>query len=157
MKKKIIIILSFIIVVIGLLSLYRTFAINKNNDNADNIDSDINLSYSLKNPDMNVIANTNEEKYVDINLSNIYNENVKYGIYYKMNEPQNIPDGLNITIDELSKSNNAEILKPHEKKTITIKIVNSSEYNVSITLGSVIGFVSGDINTLLNDDMILIK
>ena len=157
MKKKIIIILSFIIVVIGLLSLYRTFAINKNNDNADNIDSDINLSYSLKNPDMNVIAKTNEEKYVDINLSNIYNENVKYGIYYKMNEPKNIPDGLNITIDELSKSNNAEILKPHEKKTITIKIVNNSEYNVSITLGSVIGFVSGDINTLLNDDMILIK
>lgn len=157
MKKRIIIIVSIIIIVIASLSLYNTFAIDKENTLDNNSNSDINLSYSLKESNMDVIANIGEEKYVDIILKNIYNENIKYGVYYKMNEPKNIPNGLKVTIDDISKSKNEEILKPNEDKVITIKIVNNSSYNVSITLGSVVGFVQGDINSLLKDDMILIK
>lgn len=158
MKKRIFIIIFLIIVVVGLLSLYNTFAFNKGNDNVDESFSDINLTYSLKDiKTMNISVSNNEEKYIDMNLRNIYNENVKYGVYYKMKEPKSVPDGLNVSVDENSKSGREEILKSNEEKTITIKIVNNSSYNVSLTLGSVVGFVQGDINNLLSDDMFLIN
>lgn len=155
MKKKIIIIGSLIIIVIGLVSLYNTFAIDKDNSNDNDNKDGINLT--LKESDMNVTINSGEEKYIDMYLQNTYDEGVKYGIYYQMNEPKSIPSGLEILIDDKSDNNNLGLLKPLEEKIVTIKMVNNSSYNVSLTLGSVVGFVQGDINSLLEKNMILIK
>lgn len=156
MKKRLIII-AIIIISIGLVSLYATFALNDNH-NLDDSDSDINLSYVLNNEsDMSVSVGKYDEKYVDMILKNNYKEKVKYGVYYKVNDMDTLPLGVNIIIDNNSVNSNEEIIKPNEEKIVTVIIKNDSDNDISISLGSVIGFVQGDINALLDNDMILIK
>ncbi len=158
MKKRLIIIISIIIIFIGVLSIYRTFAVNSNNNLKNETESDINLSYTLKNNDnMNVVVNAKEEKYVDMTLTNGYSEKVKYGIYYQMLDPKEVPNGLNVLIDNNSKNINEEIISPKEEKIVTVIIKNNTDNNITISLGSIIGFAQGDINALLEDNMILIK
>ncbi len=74
-----------------------------------------------------------------------------------MNEPKQIVSDLIVSIDDSTENKNEEILESNEEKILTIKLVNNSEYNISLTLGSVVGFEQGDINTLIDDNMILIK
>jgi hypothetical protein len=158
MKKRLIIIISIIIIFIGVLSIYRTFAVNSNNNLKNETESDINLSYTLKNNDnMNVVVNAKEEKYVDMTLTKGYSEKVKYGIYYQMLDPKEVPNGLNVLIDNNSKNINEEIISPKEEKIVTVIIKNNTDNNITISLGSIIGFAQGDINALLEDNMILIK
>lgn len=158
MKKGLILIGIIIIITVGMLSLYRTFSLSDENENNVVLsDSDMLLNYALKYDTNNINIGINEEKYVDIKLKNTYSSSVKYGIYYVMNEPKQLVDGLMVTIDDDTKNTNEEILEPNEEKIVTVKIINKSEYNISLSLGNVIGFRQGDINTLLNDNMILIK
>ncbi len=158
MKKRLILIGIILIITVGLLSLYRTFSLSE--DEKNNVMPSFNdylLTYSLKEDTNNIIIGSKEEKYVDINLKNIYSSSVRYGVYYVMNEPKEVVDGLIVNIDINTKNNNEEILAPNEEKKVTVRIVNYSEYNVSISLGSVVGFELGDVTTLLKDGMILIK
>ena len=71
MKKNIIIIILLIMLSIGIISLYTTFAYQEENKIEEPSDADYNLIYSLKdNINQEISINANEEKYVDINLTN---------------------------------------------------------------------------------------
>ncbi len=158
MKKRLILIGIILIITVGLLSLYRTFSLSEEIEN--NVlpsSGDYLLTYSLKENTNNITVGVNETKYVDIKLKNIYSSSVKYGVYYIMNEPKQIVSDLIVSIDDSTENKNEEILESNEEKILTIKLVNNSEYNISLTLGSVVGFEQGDINTLIDDNMILIK
>ncbi len=158
MKKRLLLIGVIVITAIVMLSLYRTFSLSENKDTGIiPSNGDLLLTYSLNNSSNYINVSINEEKYVDINLKNIYNSSVKYGIYYVMKEPKQIVPGLMISIDENTKNINEEILEPLEEKQVTIRIVNNSEYNISLYFGSVVGFEQGDVNSLLEENMILIK
>lgn len=159
MRKRLLILIGIIIIItVGMLSLYRTFSLSSDEEN-DVIpsDSDYLLTYSLKWDTVNINVSSKEEKYVDINLKNSYSSSVRYGLYYIIKDSKQLVDGLIISIDDTTESNNEEILEPLEEKVVTIKIINNSEYNVSILLGNVVGFEHGDVTTLLEDNMILIK
>ena len=157
MKKKIIFIITIVIIVITLISIYSTFAYNTEENNIELSNSDIYVEYSIKPLDNSIIINSMEEKYIDINVSNVYNAKVKYGIYYKMINPKKVPEGFNVTLDEYSQNKLEEIIDEKGEKTVTIKITNNSEYNINLELGTLIGFEKGDISSLLDEDMILVK
>ena len=158
MSKKSIIIILLIMLSIGVISLYTTFAIDPETAKLENSNSDYNLIYSLKeNSSKYISINSNEEKYIDIELQNTYSSTVKYGMYYYLINPNTMPSGVTLTLAEDSLDQLEDTIKSYEKKTISIKIVNDSEYNIDLIIGALIGFENGKIEELIKDGEVLIK
>ena len=157
-KKTIIIILIGIIVALGGFTLYSTFAYDENSSKLGDSSADYNLIYSLKETSKNqTIVSAGETKYIDIAISNTYTANVRYAIYYRLVEPNKMPDKVSISLAEESQNKLQDIIKPGANGMVSIKITNDSEYNVDLIIGAVVGFENGNIEELLNDNERLIK
>lgn len=158
MKKNIIIIILLIMLSIGIISLYTTFAYQEENKIEEPSDADYNLIYSLKdNINQEISINAKEEKYVDINLTNTYSSTIKYGLYYYLINPNKLPDNVTITLAEDSQEPLESNIKQQDSKTISIKITNYSEYTINLIIGALIGFENGNIEELLSEGEVLIK
>ncbi len=158
MKKRTIIIILLILLSIGVISLYSTFAYNEESSNLDTSTADYNLVYSLKEKsNREVIINSMEEKYLSITLTNPYESTVKYGMYYYPITPDKLPDGVSITLAEDSKDLLENLIKPGQTRNVSIKITNNSDYQVEIIIGALVGFENGKIEDLLQSKEVLIK
>lgn len=158
MKKKIVMIGIILLVVGCLVSIYATFAFNEEEKTLDDSLADYNLIYNMKEKsNKEVEIASGEEKYLDINLNNTYSSTVKYGIYYYLTNLKKLPDGVFITLAENSQDALSNIINPNQTRSISIKIVNNSEYSVKLIIGALVGFESGDINELVQDGEVLIK
>ena len=104
-----------------------------------------------------IIINPNEEKYVDIVLTNTYSQTVKYGMYYYMIEPNTQVDGLIVSLSEDSLDLLENIIKPNQTRSISLKIVNNSDTQIDILVGALVGFEKGEIKDLAQNGEILIK
>lgn len=151
MSKNKILIVLLMMLSIGIVSLYTTYAYEEtNNMIIKESTSDHNLNFSLKiSTDKEIIINPNEEKFVDISIKNtFYEENVGYGTYYSMIRPEKIPDNVTIELAEHSTDTPDGIIKKGETKIISIKITNKSEYVVNLIVGILGGFENGSIEDL---------
>lgn len=158
MKKRTITIILLLLLSIGIISLYTTFAYNEEDNHLDKSMADYNLIYSLKEKSNHQITiESMEEKYLTINLSNPYESTVKYGMYYYLINPKKTPNNFTITLAEDSKDLLENTIKSNQKRTITLKITNNSENQVELLVGALVGFENGDINDLAKDGEILIK
>ena len=158
MKKKLILIILIVLAIVSIISLYNTFAYDEEAAKLDPTDADYNLVYSLKEKsNQSIIVNAKEEKYVDITLDNTYNSTIKYGMYYYLNTPNKLPNGVTISLSDESAYALEGTIKPHENKTISIRINNASDYNIDITIGAIIGFENGNLTDLIKNGEVLIK
>lgn len=159
MSKNKITILLLLMLSIGIVSLYTTFAYEGNN-NVVTVESsaDKQLIYSLKSSsNKEIIVNANSVKFVDINLLNTYQSTIKYGMYYYMINPDKLPDNVIITLSPDSLDSLEDIIKPGDTRSISIKIANNSEYTINLIVGALIGFENGKIEDLITDGEVLIK
>ena len=157
-KKNIIVILLLALFSMGIISLYATFAYNEEESKLDDSLADYNLVYSLEdNREKNIIINDHDEKYIDLELNNPYEATLKYGIYYKLISPNKMPDNVKIEIADGSISLGEDNIKSNEKKIVTLKIANESDYNLKIIVGALVGFEKGNISELVTNGEILIK
>jgi len=158
MKKKIIITILLLLLGIGLLTVYTTFAFDEEKDRLNDSEADYNLIYSLKEgSNKQIYLTQNEEKYIDITLTNTYNGTVKYGIYYYVINPNKLPDGVTIALADESIDALQDIVGADQSKSITLKITNNSEYNVELLVGSIVGFEKGNLEDLLKDGEVLVR
>lgn len=157
-KKQIVTLLLIAALSVGIISLYTTFAYNEEASLMNESESDYNLIYSIKkSTDKNIYINAKEEKYIDIVITNTYKANLKYGAYYKLINPKEIPENVTISLSEDSVDSLQDIIKSNETKIISIKIKNESDYNINITVGTLVGFEKGNIEELISKEEILIK
>ena len=157
-KKSIFIVLIVMLSTTIIISLYSTFAYDEEASKLNSSMADYNLVYSIKkksNRSVNVSANST--KYVDIILENTYEGNLKYGMYYKLLSPNKMPDNVVISKALESPNNLEDIINIGDKKTISIKITNNSEYNLDLVIGALVGFENGNIEELIKDGEVLIK
>ena len=158
MKKRIYIFSALLIIVLVVISLYSTFALDEDNNKLEESVADYNLVYSLKENDSKIVSVASKnETYVDVTLTNTYDVTVKYGMYYHLIYPNKIPDGVKISLANTSKAILQDRIKSNETKVVSLKITNDSEYNVQLVVGAIVGFENGNIEDLVNDDVILIK
>ncbi len=159
MSKNKIIVVLLIMLSICIISFYTTYAYEENevvNEGASSSTS--NLIYTLKeSSNKEIVVGANEEKFIDINLKNTYETTIKYGMYYYMMSPTNLPDGVTITLAEDSEDLLEDTIKPAETKSISIRITNDSEYVINLIVGALIGFEYGEIEELVTAGEILIK
>ena len=159
MSKNKIMIVLLLMLSIGIVSLYTTYAYEENNNiiNEESI-SNSNLIYSLKDStNKEIVVNPNEVKFIDISLKNIYDATVRYGMYYYMISPEKLPENITITLAEDSIDALENIIKPGITKSVSIKIENNSDYVINLIIGALIGFENGEIEDLITDGEVLIK
>lgn len=157
-KKSILIVLFLLLLSVGGFTLYSTFAYNEETMKLDDSNSDYNLIYSLReNSNKNISVSSKEEKYIDIELNNIYPSNVMYGMYYYLVSPNKMPLGVEVKLSEESDNPVLDIIKSGETKVVSIKIKNDSDDNINLIVGALIGFENGDINDLVKNGEVLIK
>lgn len=159
MSKNKIIIVLLIMLSIGIISLYTTYAYEGNNTIIEEeSNSDRNLIYSLKNStNKEITVGPYEERFLDINLKNTYESTIKYGMYYYMITPEKLPENITITLAEDSEDELENIIKPGSTRNVSIKVTNNSEYTINLIIGALIGFENGNIEELVTDGEILIK
>ena len=157
-KKKVFTILFIMLLSVSIISLYSTFAYDEEAAKLDDSTADYNLIYSMKKTSENqTIVAPHDVKFVDITLKNEYESVVKYGMYYHLVSPKQLPENVTITLAEESPNVLEDIIHAEDSKTITIKIVNGSEENLDIIIGALVGFENGDITDLIKDGEVLIK
>ncbi len=157
-KKSIYIILFIMLLAVVILSLYTTFAYDEEASKIDESTADYNLIYGLKETsNRQVTIAAQETKHIDIILSNTYNATIKYGMYYHLIKPNNMPNNVKISIAEESINQLQGTIKPNDTATISIMISNQSEYNLELIIGALVGFENGNIEELLGDNEVLIK
>lgn len=158
MSKKLIITILLIMLSIGIVSLYSTFAYDEEAVLLEESAADYNLIYSMKkSSNKQISVGANEEKYIDITLENIYESTVRYGMYYYPLMPENLPENVVIELAEDSKDLLENTIKPNQTRSISIKVTNNSEYSILIQIGALIGFENGKIEDLVKDGEVLIK
>lgn len=158
MSKNKIIVVLLIMLSIGIISLYTTFAYQEDDIIKEPSVSDYNLIYSLQNStNKEITISSGEEKFVDIVLKNTYGSTIKYGIYYYMINPNKLPDNVSITLAEDSRDILENTIKPQKDRIVSIKIINNSEYTIKLIVGALIGFENGNIEDLVTDGEVLIK
>ncbi len=158
MKKRTIIIILLFFLVLSSITLYTTFAYNQEDTTLEESEANYNFIYQLKEKsNKEIIINPNEEKYVDIVLTNTYSQTVKYGMYYYMIEPNTQVDGLIVSLSEDSLDLLENIIKPNQTRSISLKIVNNSDTQIDILVGALVGFEKGEIKDLAQNGEILIK
>ena len=157
-RKSIFIILFTMLFSVAIISLYSTFAYDQEAANLNDSTADYNLIYSIKKSSENyILISPNETKYVDVTLENNYDAIVKYGMYYHLISPNNMPEGVTISLAEESPNSLRDIIKSQQQKIITIKVDNKSEYNLELIIGALVGFEKGHLEDLIKDGEILIK
>ena len=141
MSKKSIIVILLIMLSIGIVSVYSTFAYDEETTKLDESTANYNLIYSMKeNSNNQWTVGAGEEKYIDITLENTYKSTVRYGMYYYLISPDKMPENVNIELAEDSKDLLENIIKPEQTRSISLKITNNSDYNVTMQIGALIGF-----------------
>lgn len=158
MSKNKIIVVLLIMLSIGIISLYTTFGYEGENKIQEESNSDYNLIYSLKDStNKEITVGAKEEKFIDITLKNTYDTTIKYGMYYYLTNPNNLPENVTITLADGSKDLLENTITPQNTRIISIRITNNSEYTISLIVGALIGFEHGNIEELVTDGEVLIK
>lgn len=158
MNKRKITIILLISLMIGIISLYTTFAYNEELVKLEDSHADYNIIYSLQeNSNKKIIVLPHEEKYVDINLVNQYEKTVKYGMYYYLENMEVIPENVEITLSPESLDLLENTIKNKQKRSISIKINNSSDKQLELTIGALVGFENGNISDLVKPGEVLIN
>ena len=159
MSKNKIMIVLLIMLSIGIVSLYTTYAYEENNLSPDNIPiNSENIIMSIKNSTSKEInIGPKEEKFLEINITNEEKNTIRYGIYYYMITPEKLPDNVSITLTEDSEDELEDIIKPGSKRIVSLKITNNSEYSIDLILGALAGYENGKLEDLIKYGEILIK
>ena len=154
-KKTIFIILIVAVLAVSILSIYSSFAYNEESHDLGDTDANYNLIYSLKDENSRTLTvPSRSDLYVDLDLTNAYDYTVKYAAYYYLTSPNSLPAGVIVSrVDERED----DTIKAHDNETISLKIVNGSDYNIDLIVGTLVGFENGNIEDLLTDGMVLVK
>lgn len=158
MSKKMIVVILLLMLSVGIISLYTTFAYDEENKVLEESTADHNLIYSIKeNSNRQLTVASKEEKYIDITLKNTYESTVRYGMYYYLITPENMPDNVTITLSDESEDLLENTIKPAQTRSISIKVINNSDYPIELIIGALVGFENGKIEDLVENGEVLIK
>ena len=134
-KKKLIIILTPILFLslFLIINLYQTFSMYTESEGMSIIDGINTYKFILNanNSTNSMILAAGSSKTVDITVSNGSESNLKYGLYYKTTNVDEINIGY--LLDESDVFN--EVIDKNSNNVVTIKVENYSSSSVTINLG----------------------
>ena len=159
MSKNKIMIVLLIMLSIGIISLYTTYAYEEENFILDIPEASNNyiIMSIKKSTSKEITIGPKENKFLEINIKNEEQNTIRYGMYYYMINPEKLPDNVSIALDEDSEDGLEDIIKPGNTRSISLKITNDSEYSLDLIIGALAGYENGKPEDLIKDGEVLIK
>lgn len=142
-NRHIIFLLMIIIALIGII-LSVTYALNINI--TENTTNDYDLSYTFDisdNATWTINVEPGKTKIYELTLTNPYNDSIKYGIAYKLENPTELLEGITIEVPDTSSSLPQDLLEANNTNNIEVEIKNNSTNNLQITLSILTGYKNG--------------
>lgn len=156
-NRHIIFLLMIIIALIGII-LSVTYALNINI--TENTTNDYDLSYTFDisdNATWTINVEPGKTKIYELTLTNPYNDSIKYGIAYKLENPTELLEGITIEVPDTSSSLPQDSLEANNTNNIEVEIKNNSTNNIQITLSILTGYKNGGDLIIPNNYVLLTK
>ena len=144
MDNKKLIFTSLIVLALVVAALSITYALNVGVTQNDTSDYDLSYTFDISdNATWTINIEAGKTKIYDIAVTNPYNDSIKYGIVYKLNNPTTMPDNSLVGILSDSENPSEGIIEANSSKNISVAIVNGSTSNMQVTLAIVNGYKNG--------------
>ena len=138
MKKNIIIVISGILLLI-MLSLFYTYAINVSMEQVDG-NADLTYNINLSNPTSTIITvEPGETKYFDIVVTNTNDGAINYGLVYNQVEINTVT----VAQTDVSKYKAIDSIEKDETRRISLVIKNEKTSNITYSILPVTGYEQG--------------
>ena len=135
------ILILFVLFVLGIAGLYRTFSLSTISEGAKIIDNVLTYQFILNNKEENSVTIAgHSSKNLLITVENPENLSLKYGIYYYSSD-----DLSSVSLGYLKSSGykGVDVISAKSSYGVAVKIENHNDDNVNISFGISYGVVSG--------------
>ena len=144
MDNKKLVFTSLIVLALVVAALSITYALNVGVTQNDTSDYDLSYTFDISdNATWTINIEAGKTKIYDIAVTNPYNDSIKYGIVYKLNNPTTMPDNSLVGILSDSENPSEGIIEANSSKNISVAVVNGSTSNMQVTLAIVNGYKNG--------------
>lgn len=142
-NRKRVIFVSLIIILIAIAGLYATYAINVELKEPTTTEDGMMLNFELKGGKKEINVESGKTKTFDIDITNLNNDDIKYGIVYSLENSSSLPAGVTIAQSSISENEAVGMVSKESTVSVSIVIVNESTTNVEVLLDVINGYKNG--------------
>ena len=143
-NKKRIMFISIIAILIAIIGLYSTYAINVYEEETKMTNFDESFNFDLfGNNTREMIIPAGKTKLLDIDITNPHNDTIQYGVAYSLNNSTSLPSGVTIAQASTSEDPTTGIVTATDTVSVSIIVVNESTESVTLSFSVTTGYKNG--------------
>lgn len=156
MDKRKLIFTSLIVLALVVAALSISYALNVAVTEGTSSEYDLSYTFDISdNATWTINVPAGKTKVYDISVTNPYNDIIKYGVVYKLDNPTTMPSNSLVGVLNTTENPSQGSINANSTLEISVAIVNNSSSNMQVTLAIVNGYKNGG-DLILPSDYTLI-
>ena len=144
MDKRKLIFTSLIVLALVVAALSISYALNVAVTEGTSSEYDLSYTFDISdNATWTINVPAGKTKVYDISITNPYNDIIKYGVVYKLDNPTTMPSNSLVGVLNTTENPSQGSINANSTLEISVAIVNNSSSNMQVTLGIVNGYKNG--------------
>lgn len=144
MDKRKLIFTSLIVLALVVAALSISYALNVAVTEGTSSEYDLSYTFDISdNATWTINVPAGKTKVYDISVTNPYNDIIKYGVVYKLDNPTTMPSNSLVGVLNTTENPSQGNINANSTLEISVAIVNNSSSNMQVTLGIVNGYKNG--------------
>lgn len=144
MDKRKLIFTSLIVLALVVAALSISYALNVAVTEGTSSEYDLSYTFDISdNATWTINVPAGKTKVYDISVTNPYNDIIKYGVVYKLDNPTTMPSNSLVGVLNTTENSSQGNINANSTLEISVAIVNNSSSNMQVTLAIVNGYKNG--------------
>ena len=144
MDKRKLIFTSLIVLALVVAALSISYALNVAVTEGTSSEYDLSYTFDISdNATWTINVPAGKTKVYDISVTNPYNDIIKYGVVYKLDNPTTMPSNSLVGVLNTAENPSQGNINANSTLEISVAIVNNSSSNMQVTLAIVNGYKNG--------------
>ena len=144
MDKRKLIFTSLIVLALVVAALSISYALNIAVTEGTSSEYDLSYTFDISdNATWTINVPAGKTKVYDISVTNPYNDIIKYGVVYKLDNPTTMPSNSLVGVLNTAENPSQGNINANSTLEISVAIVNNSSSNMQVTLAIVNGYKNG--------------
>ena len=144
MDKRKLIFTSLIVLALVVAALSISYALNVAVTEGTSSEYDLSYTFDISdNATWTINVPAGKTKVYDISVTNPYNDIIKYGVVYKLDNPTTMPSDSLVGVLNTTENPSQGSINANSTLEISVAIVNNSSSNMQVTLAIVNGYKNG--------------
>ena len=144
MDKRKLIFTSLIVLALVVAALSISYALNVAVTEGTSSEYDLSYTFDISdNATWTINVPAGKTKVYDISVTNPYNDIIKYGVVYKLDNPTTMPSNSLVGVLNTTENPSQGNINANSTLEISVAIVNNSSSNMQVTLAIVNGYKNG--------------